>query len=564
MTSSYRLAVHPPGALVAFGDAGERTAQELLSDVAAVRRALPLARGPGEELLVICQDRYLFAVGLLASWQAGFAVALPPNGAPETIRALCRRPGVRALLDDIDGGEGLDPRALVGKGGAGEPILPIDAARHLATLYTSGSTGEHQSCPKLAAQLLGEALSQVQTFALPAGARVLATVPGHHIYGLIYSVLAPLSCGASFLRETPFHAETVALTLERFRADVLVSVPAHLRGLEVLESLPGLVRTFSSAGSLPPETARMLLDRFGLKITDVFGSSETGGIAWRDDPSRAWTPFPGVKVSAGEGGRLLLDSPFLPPQTPRPLPCGDRVALEEGGSFRLLGRLDGVVKVGGKRVALGEVEQRVLALSGVKDAAATAVEVEGARGQEIWLAVATDRYTPAQLKSALRAWFDPVALPRKIKVLAAIPREDSGKITRRQLRALFEDPARPGPTVRALQPSAEERRRQGEAEVAVLTVPVREDLLYFRGHFEGMPILPGVVQLQGVVLVNARRIWPDLKSLRKVRKLQFKRIVQPRQTLTVTLRRPDGEGRVDFELASEAGPTACGTLVFGD
>ncbi|HEY3452077.1 MAG TPA: AMP-binding protein [Myxococcales bacterium] len=564
MTSSFRLVVHPPDALVAFGDAGDRTAAQLLSDVAAVRRALPSSSGPSDELLVICQDRYHFAVGLLAAWQAGFGVALPPNGASETIRALVKKPGVRGLLDDIDTGEGIDLRALVGRGGPGEPIAPLEPSRRVATLYTSGSTGDHQACPKLASQLLGEALSQVQTFGLAAGSRFCATIPSHHIYGLLYSVLAPLLCGASFLRETPFYAETVVGALERFRCDVLVAVPPHLRGLEVLEQLPRVSRVFSSAGLLPDETARMLREKFGMEVTNVFGSSETGGIAWRNDPRAAWTPFPGVKISMGEDCRLLLDSPFLAPETPRPLPCGDRVALEEDGTFRLLGRVDGVVKVGGKRVALAEVEQRVLALPGVKDAAATAVDVDGARGQEIWLAVATDRWTPPAVKAKLREWFDAAALPRRIRVVAAIPREANGKITRRRLRAMFEDPVRTGPTVKVLEPSREERRQEDGAEVAVLTIPVREDLLYFRGHFDGMPILPGVVQLQNLVLQNARRLWPDLKSVRKVRKLQFKRITQPRQTVVLTLKRPAGKPQVDFELTREGGPTACGTLVFGD
>ncbi|MBI5544134.1 MAG: acyl-CoA synthetase [Deltaproteobacteria bacterium] len=565
MMEPFRLVIHAPDALVAFGgegeDAGERTAAELRSDVASVRRALP-APEPGSELLVICQDRYRFVVGLLAAWQAGHSVALPPNGQPETIHALVRRPGVKLLLDDIDGGEGLDLRSLVGKGAASEPMAPIDPARRIATLYTSGSTGEHQPCPKLASQLLGEALSHVATFGLGPGPRVLATVPSHHIYGLLYAALAPLMGGGAFLRETPFHAETVAALLERHRVDVMVSVPAHLRGLEVLGRLPRLRRTFSSGAPLPASTAQMLRQRFGLAVTEVFGSSETGGIAWRDDPAASWKPFPGVVANAGEDGRLLLESPFVAPDVPRPHVCGDRVAPLPDGSFRLLGRVDGVIKVAGKRIALAEVEQRCLCLPGVRDAAATAVDVEGARGQEIWLVVATASWTPDGLRAQLLQWFDPVALPRRIKVVASLPREENGKITRRRLRALFEDPQRVRPFVKVLEATREERQREGGPDLALLEVPVREDLLFFRGHFDGMPILPGVVQLHGLVLRNVQRLWPDLTSLRKVKKLQFKRITQPRQVVTVRLTRLEGSRQVDFEIAREGQVCSCGILVF--
>jgi len=564
MTPPYLLVPHPPEACVAFGP-GDRCAADLLWDVAAVRAALP-ATEPGSELLIICQDRYHFAVGLLAAWQAGHSVALPPNGQPETVHALAHRPGVKQLLHDVDAGEGLDLRPLLGKQGQGSappPLAAIDPGRHVATLYTSGSTGEHQACPKTASQLLGEALSHVGTFGLGPGTRCLSTVPSHHIYGLLYSVLVPLLGGGSFLRGTPFHAETIEAQLELHRIDVLISVPAHLRGLEVLTGLRPVKRTFSSGAPLPEATSRMLRERFGLVVTEVFGSSETGGIAWRDDPGAHWTPFAGVKVTAGEEGRLLLESPFLAPDAPRPLACSDRVGLLEGGSFRLLGRLDGVVKVAGKRVALAELEHRLAALPGVRDVAAVTADVEGARGQEIWVAVVTDRWTPASLRTHLLKWFDPVALPRRIRVLGELPREENGKITRRRLRALFEDPDRVGrPSVKVLEPVREERVAAQGGEVALLEFEVREDLLYFRGHFDGMAILPGVVQLHGLVLRQARRVWPELRSVRKIRKLQFKKIIQPRQRVHLRLTRPTGAARVDFELSREGQACSSGTLVF--
>jgi acyl-coenzyme A synthetase/AMP-(fatty) acid ligase len=120
-------------------------------------------------------------------------------------------------------------------------------------------------------------------------------------------------------------------------------VPAHLRALRLLDpgQLPELARVFSSAAPLPPDTAKMLHARFGLAVTEVLGSTETGGIASRvsgpeivhaDDaamPARVWTPLPHVEVGVEGGadgnGRLIVNSPFLPPEGPRPWPTADRV-----------------------------------------------------------------------------------------------------------------------------------------------------------------------------------------------------------------------------------------------
>jgi hypothetical protein len=81
------LARHADEDLVAVGGDGERTAAALRRDVLAVAGRLPLPT-EGAEIAVICADRYLFAVGVLAAWQAGHAVALPPNTQPETVREL--------------------------------------------------------------------------------------------------------------------------------------------------------------------------------------------------------------------------------------------------------------------------------------------------------------------------------------------------------------------------------------------------------------------------------------------------------------------------------------------
>lgn len=439
------LSRHDGDSVVAWERARTICAAELCAHVAGIAELLPAAR-PGEEVVVICRDRYRFAVALLAAWQRGYSVALPPNPQPETMRAMRARQGVRTVVHDVDGGLGLDVRdaavieAARGKVGV-QPFAPMGGfapERRLATVYTSGSTGDHAACPKTAGQLLGEARVLVETFGLQPGTRFLPMVPPHHIYGLLFGVLVPLLSGGAFYRHTPLMAPEVAAVIDQ-GVDVLVTVPAHLRALGLAaDAQRPMGRVFSSSAPLTPESARTVRSRFGWTVTEIFGSSETGGIGWRESGGEGpWTPLAGVEVRAGEGDEMLVRSPFVHLDAPKPYVGADRVSVDDAGRFSHLGRVDGVVKIGGERVSLAELERRLGAIEGVRDAAVMAVEVGGARGHEVWAAVVAPDLEVAEIKRALRRWVAPVAMPRRLKRVDALPRGSNGKLPRRALERLF-------------------------------------------------------------------------------------------------------------------------------
>src|ERR1700681_380283 len=153
------LARHLPASLVAVGAEGDRSAGDLLRDADAVARLLPPASSRADRALVACDDRYRFAVCLLAAWQTSRVVALPPNGQPGTIQSLAVEHGATIVLCDGDQLPGLDVRGLLAKPGAApafaSPVFEGD--RRLAIVFTSGSTGTPLAWTKTAAQLLGEA-----------------------------------------------------------------------------------------------------------------------------------------------------------------------------------------------------------------------------------------------------------------------------------------------------------------------------------------------------------------------------------------------------------------------
>ncbi|HEY7372185.1 MAG TPA: AMP-binding protein [Polyangia bacterium] len=542
-----------PDSPFALGDE-PRAWRHLLADAAALARALPAHAAA--ETMVACGDRYLCAVALLAVWRTGGIAALPPNSRPETIDRLCAERGVSLILHDGGGEGGVDVRGrLAGAaarpgGAAPEPPLTFAPERALVSVYTSGSTGAHVRCPKTAAQLLGEAEVLARLWNLGPETRVLATVPPHHLYGLLFGVLVPFMGGGSLVRTTPLHAETIAAQARAHRASVLVSVPAHLRAVAALAAgaLPPLARIFSSGAPLDAATATAVAAAARVPVTEVLGSSETGGIAWRqsgqarenDGGDGGWQPLPGLTVAADEDGTMLLRSPFAATDASGWYRGADRIRARADGRFELLGRSDGVVKIGGSRVALAEVERELREGPGVADAAVVAVDTPSARRHELWAAVVAPGASVASLRAALLRRLEPIAVPRRFRIVAALPREESGKLVRARLLALFED---------------------GADDHRTIAVTIPADWGFFRGHFDGFPVLAGVVQLNEIVLRELRACWPEHRHLRRITALKFRKPIGPGDTLELELRRT-APARVAFELRRGTAIASSGTLEF--
>jgi acyl-coenzyme A synthetase/AMP-(fatty) acid ligase len=567
----------------ALGDE-PRSWGELLADAAALAPTLPA--DAAAEVMVACADRYLCAVALLAVWQTGRSAALPPNSRQETIDRLCADRGISLILHDGGGqGElGVDVRARLSApdraraAGSGPSVaLEFPAGRRLVCVYTSGSTGAHVACPKTAGQLLGEAALLVRLWDLGPGTRVLATVPPHHLYGLLFGVLVPFMGGGSFVRTTPMHAETIAEQAGSHRATVLVSVPAHLHAVATLAPgrLPALARIFSSGAPLDPATGAAVSKLAGIPVTEVLGSSETGGIAWRDsggsdsDGSAAWQPFPGVDVAPDEDGTMRLRSPLADAAGADAdgwTRGADRIRARDDGRFELLGRADGVVKVGGSRIAIAEIERLLREIPGVADAAVIAIDTPPPRRHELWAAVVAPSLPVAALRTALLRRVEPIAVPRRFRLVDALPREDNGKLVKDRLLKLFAESGTPegspAPRDGAAAPKPPSPRRDPaapEQRTIALTIPT--DWHFFRGHFDDFPILAGVVQLNEIVMREIRACWPEHRHLRRVTALKFRRPISPGDELELELVRtaPD---KVAFELRRGSAVASSGTFEF--
>jgi len=513
--------------------------------------------------LLAADDPLSFAIGFMALLHAGKQVVIPPNAQPGTLAGLTGMVDAQYVGDDgcVAGADVASPVAL-------DP--------HLATidLYTSGSTGEAKRVRKTLAQFEAEVAVLESTWgALVGDSAVLATVPHQHIYGLLFRLLWPLSAGRVFDAVTCAHPDTLTARLKRFGRAVLISSPAQLARVPELVTLASLepppVLIFSSGGPLAADTAETYFLQLGQAPIEVFGSTETGGVAWRRQAGEArderWTPFPGLVVDRDDNGALVLVSPYLPDAARHVM--DDAVELSVDGRFRLLGRLDRVVKIEEKRLSLPEMEARINAHSWVR--ASALVPLSGRRqrlGAVVELndegrrQIAKDgkKVLVQALRKYLVSYFELVLLPRHWRFPERLPVNERGKITQNDLIRQFTVSSESEPV---LYPDILAVTHGGDASV-VLDMLVPASLVHFSGHFPEMPILPGVTQVDWAVRFASQHLPLDgrFSSLENVK---FLALIFPDTRLELSLKWNASARRLDFSYANSRRKFSSGRVVFG-
>ncbi|MBC7973807.1 MAG: hypothetical protein H7138_02395, partial [Myxococcales bacterium] len=153
------------------------------------------------------------------------------------------------------------------------------------------------------------------------------------------------------------------------------------------------------------------------------------------------------------------------------------------------------------------------------------------------------------IAAAIRCEFDAVFVPRIIKHVPAIPRTERGKRDAEALRALLG--LAPAPTTHLV----DVRRVAPGAYLAYIP----RDLAFFGGHFEELAILPGAALVERVVWPAVKAEYPEVRALRAIRRLRFRRPVYPDQELAIAFTR--AAQRLTFEVSCAALPVAGGQLV---
>ena len=432
------LATGGEARIIAFDGAIQVPLALFFAHVRGVAAGLPA----GAHAINLCEDRYRFLVAFCAVAVRGQTTLLPPSRAPAVIAEELQRHAGSYCIGDVALAETPPrywrmPQELPML--EGEP-LRLDDNALVAIGFTSGSTGEPRPNPKTWGSFRTSTAQNLAALGdlWPADAtpHVVATVPAQHMYGMEMSVLLPLLGGVAVHAARPFFPEDIAQALRAATSPrLLVTTPVHLRALvQSNVDLPVMAGIVSATAPLPTEVAAAAEARFSCEVRELFGSTETCVIARRRTAREsAWTPLPGVQLQPQPDGSLVHA-----PHLPAPVALADLIELAADGRFTLSGRQADLLEIAGKRASLGDLTRQLQAVPGVRDGVVFQLDAADAGGVRRIAALAVADVDEATILRALRRGIDPVFLPRPLRCVSALPRNETGKLPRLALLRLLQ------------------------------------------------------------------------------------------------------------------------------
>ncbi|CRL49243.1 acyl-CoA synthetase family protein [Pseudomonas sp. URMO17WK12:I11] len=534
------------------------TAEPALNHAQLCEQALRLSAGLQaqgvQRIAVHLEDAADLAIALLGAWRAGVSVLLPADLQQQTRQRWSADVDLwlTNLADDAHLGDYRHP-PLPGA------VLDLDACQ--LSLCTSGSSGEPKRIDKTLRQLANEVQALEQLWGADLGeACIIGSVATQHIYGLLFRVLWPLCAGRTFVRKQLAFPEDLQRASREHPAFAWVASPALLKRMGDNLDWPALSavrRVFSSGGALPAEAAQRLHQRLEQWPTEILGSSETGGIAWRQGDD-LWQPFAEVELSQDSDGALLIQSPYLPAGHTEH--TADAARITANGRFELLGRLDRIVKLEEKRISLPMLEKALMDHHWVAEARLGVVQENRASLGALLVLSESGlhalrnqgrRTLTQELRQHLTQHCETLALPRRWRLLRQMPLNAQGKLPQADVEALLLAPRVKAPEV------LEQVEVDGEWSLQLAVPP---DLAYFSGHFPQTPVLPGVVQVEWAL--NLGQQLMDLPAkFAGMEVLKFQQLVRPGDEIQLHLRFDPERSKLYFAYRNETATCSSGRIL---
>lgn len=426
-----------------------KTWKDFLIETAKARKIIN--SNEADEYILHCEDYWYFLVTFVALLQCKKSVSLTQN-ISESFMAEMMKPGVQFWTDQNAKDSVFIPDLIEKSEMPSEseirntPVINSEETRIF--LFTSGSTGKPKAVPQRMKEFEEDNAFIISKWAKEFTSRkMVTTVSQHHIYGFLFGISLPFTLGVPFRRNRiEFPEEFEKLTDEKY---IIIATPAFLkRTVETIDKI-GMkdVWIFTSGGAVSPELAVQCGNLFNFYPLEVYGSTETSGIAYRQQNKDGllWTPFANAKLWLGDDGCLRIISPYI--KNPEGFATADLAEFQEDGRFLLKGRSDSIVKIEEKRISMTEVENRLLETGLVNDVKVVALSNEVR--QYLAAAIVLNEKGKEQFKDTekylinryfhdfLMKYFENVVLPKKWRYLDSLPVDVQGKKHKNEIIALF-------------------------------------------------------------------------------------------------------------------------------
>jgi long-chain acyl-CoA synthetase len=323
---------------------------------------------------------------------------------------------------------------------------------------TSGTTAAPRLVRFRSEQLLADCNQICDTMGISDADLNFGVISISHSYGFSNLLTPLIGRGVPMVISRDRTPRAILADLARSNATVFPGMPVFYQAFGEMEHVPVLpkLRLCISAGApLSIAIAKRFREKFNLPIHSFYGASECGGICYDREAANPSEGFIGEamksvdvemvdpKASATQirvYSAAVGDGYFPEPEEER-LGNGifvpDDLLAPDGSGFKIVGRISDVINVAGKKVNPAEVEAHLLRFTGVRQAVAFGRE-SALRNEEVAACVvATPEVNETDLLQFCRGILSPWQVPKQIFLVDAIPVNERGKISRRDLGRHF-------------------------------------------------------------------------------------------------------------------------------